>query len=72
MSLKFTAITSLVWKFPERVGSQGVQFSVAIVLTRLLSSVGFRLIAFSDCFCDDCKHIFLIMKRGLYNHAWIF
>lgn len=37
MSLKFTAIISLMRKFPERVGSQGVQFSVAIILARLLS-----------------------------------
>lgn len=69
MSLKFTAIISLMRKFPERVGSQGVQFSVAIVLTRLLSSAGFRLIAFSDCFCDDCEHIFSMITRGLYDHA---
>lgn len=33
---KKTIITSLIWKLLERIGAQGVQFIVAIVLARLL------------------------------------
>jgi O-antigen/teichoic acid export membrane protein len=45
MSLKSTVIISLFWRFLERVGTQGIQFIVAIVLARLLSPADFGIIA---------------------------
>lgn len=50
MSLKSSVITSLVWKFLERIGTQGVQFLVAIVLARLLDPADFGLIALVTVF----------------------
>jgi len=50
MSLKSSVITSLIWKFLERIGTQGVQFVVAIVLARLLSPGDFGLIALVTVF----------------------
>ena len=50
MSLKTSVITSLVWKFLERIGTQGVQFVVAIILARLLSPADFGLIALVTVF----------------------
>ena len=45
MSFRSTVIKSLAWKYLERLGTQGVQFVVAIVLARLLSPADFGLIA---------------------------
>lgn len=50
MSLKTSVITSLLWKFLERIGTQGVQFVVAIVLARLLAPADFGLIALVTVF----------------------
>jgi len=50
MSFKSSVITSLIWKFLERIGTQGVQFVVAIVLARLLSPADFGLIALVTVF----------------------
>ena len=50
MSLKSSIITSLIWKILERIGSQGVQFVVAIVLARLLAPADFGLIALVTVF----------------------
>lgn len=50
MSLKSSVITSLIWKFLERIGTQGVQFVVSIVLARLLSPADFGLIALVTVF----------------------
>lgn len=50
MSLKSSVITSLIWKFLERIGTQGVQFVVAIVLARLLAPADFGLIALVTVF----------------------
>lgn len=50
MSLKSSVITSLIWKFLERIGSQGVHFVVAIVLARLLAPADFGLIALVTVF----------------------
>lgn len=44
-SLKSKAISSLIWKFLERCGYQGVQLVVQIVLARLLLPSDFGLIA---------------------------
>ena len=45
MSSKATIISSLIWKFLERIGIQGTQFVVSIVLARLLAPENFGLIA---------------------------
>ncbi len=50
MSLKSSVISSLIWKFLERLGTQGVQFVVAIVLARLLAPADFGLIALVTVF----------------------
>ena len=34
--MKETVISSLIWKFLERLGTQGIQFVVSIILARLL------------------------------------
>ncbi|PWJ34850.1 lipopolysaccharide biosynthesis protein [Fibrobacter succinogenes] len=50
MSLKSSVVTSLVWKFLERIGTQGVSFVVAILLARLLSPKDFGLVALVTVF----------------------
>ena len=50
MSLKTSVISSLIWKFLERMGTQGVSFIVAIVLARLLSPSDFGLVALVTVF----------------------
>lgn len=50
MSTKYSVITSLIWKFLERIGTQGVQFVVAIVLARLLAPADFGMIALVTVF----------------------
>ena len=42
---KSAVISSLFWKFLERIGAQGVQFIITIILARLLSPNDFGLIA---------------------------
>ena len=50
MSFKSSIISSLLWKFLERIGTQGVQFIVAIALARLLTPSDFGLIALVTAF----------------------
>lgn len=45
MPSKASIISSLIWKFMERMGIQGTQFVVSIVLARLLAPDDFGLIA---------------------------
>jgi O-antigen/teichoic acid export membrane protein len=45
MSLKSVVLTSLIWKFMERIGAQATQFLVSIVLARLLAPEDFGLVA---------------------------
>jgi len=45
MPSKASIISSLVWKFMERMGIQGTQFVVSIILARLLAPDDFGLIA---------------------------
>lgn len=42
---KFSVISSLIWKFLERTGTQGVQFIVQIILARILAPQQFGTIA---------------------------
>ena len=50
MSLKATVLSSLVWKFLERIGTQGVSFIVAIALARMLAPADFGMIALVSVF----------------------
>jgi len=45
MPTKRSIISSLIWKFMERMGIQGTQFVVSIILARLLAPDDFGLIA---------------------------
>lgn len=74
MSLKTSVITSLLWKFLERIGTQGVQFIVAIVLARLLSPADFGLIALvtvfvtiANVFVQSGLNTALIQKKNADN-----
>ena len=48
--LKRKAVSSLVWRFMERCGAQGVSFVVSIVLARLLAPEVYGLIALVTVF----------------------
>ncbi len=74
MPLKSTVITSLIWKFLERIGTQGVQFIVAIVLARLLTPADFGLIALvtvftalANVFVQSGLNTALIQKKNADN-----
>lgn len=74
MSLKSSVITSLIWKFLERIGTQGVSFAVAIVLARLLSPADFGLIAIvtvfvtmANVFVQSGLNTALIQKKNADN-----
>lgn len=74
LSLKSNIIKSLVWKFLERIGTQGVQFIVAIVLARLLSPADFGLIALvtvfvtiANVFVQSGLNTALIQKKNADN-----
>lgn len=74
MSLKSSVITSLFWKFLERIGTQGVSFVVAIVLARLLSPADFGLIAIvtvfvtmANVFVQSGLNTALIQKKDADN-----
>ncbi len=74
MSLKSSVITSLIWKFLERIGTQGVQFIVAIVLARLLAPADFGLIALvtvfvaiANVFVQSGLNTALIQKKNADN-----
>lgn len=74
MSLKSSVISSLLWKFLERIGTQGVQFVVAIVLARLLSPADFGLIALvtvfvtiANVFVQSGLNTALIQKKNADN-----
>lgn len=74
MSFKSSVITSLIWKFLERIGTQGVQFVVAIVLARLLAPADFGLIALvtvfialANVFVQSGLNTALIQKKDADN-----
>ncbi len=74
MSLKSSVISSLFWKFFERIGTQGVQFIVAIVLARLLAPSDFGLIALvtvfiaiANVFVQSGLNTALIQKKNADN-----
>jgi O-antigen/teichoic acid export membrane protein len=49
-SLRSTTLRGLFWSFLERIGQQGVQFAISIVLARLLMPSQFGLIAMLSLF----------------------
>ena len=74
MSLKSSVITSLIWKFLERIGSQGVHFVVTVVLARLLAPTDFGLIALvtvfialANVFVQSGLNTALIRKKNADN-----
>lgn len=74
MSLRSSVITSLLWKFLERIGTQGVQFVVAIVLARILAPSDFGLIALvtvfvaiANVFVQSGLNIALVQKKNADN-----
>lgn len=74
MSLKSSVITSLVWKFLERIGTQGVSFVVAILLARLLLPKDFGLVALvtvfvsvANVFVQSGLNTALIQKKNADN-----
>lgn len=74
MSLKSSVISSLFWKFFERIGTQGVQFVVAIILARLLSPADFGSIALvtvfvavANVFVQSGLNTALIQKKDADN-----
>lgn len=67
---KFRVISSLIWKFFERGGTQGVQFVVQIVLARLLAPSDYGIlailtafIALSNVFIQSGFNTALIQKK---------
>lgn len=74
MSLKSSVITSLVWKFLERIGTQGISFVVAILLARLLSPKDFGIVALvtvfvsvANVFVQSGLNTALIQKKNADN-----
>ena len=71
---KKSIISSLIWKFLERGGTQGVQFIVSIILARLLAPADFGLIALvlvflniADVFVQSGFNMALIQKKNADN-----
>ena len=71
---KKSIISSLIWKFLERGGTQGVQFIVSIILARLLAPSDFGLIALvlvflniADVFVQSGFNMALIQKKNADN-----
>ena len=43
--MKTTVLSSLIWRFAERCGAQGISFIVTIVLARLIAPEAYGTIA---------------------------
>lgn len=74
MPSRKTILSSLLWKFLERGGTQGAQFVVSIVLARLLSPEDFGLIALviifitlANVFVQSGFNTALIQKKNADN-----
>ncbi len=70
-NLRSTVISSLVWKFLERIGTQGVQFVVSIVLARLLLPSDYGVVtmilvftAIANTFVQSGFNTSLIQKKN--------
>ena len=49
-NIKKTVVSSLAWKLLERIGTQGIQFAVQILLARILSPENYGTIALISIF----------------------
>lgn len=70
-NLKKTVISSLIWKFLERLGTQGIQFVVSIILARLLLPSDYGIItmimvftAIANAFVQSGFSTSLIQKKN--------
>jgi O-antigen/teichoic acid export membrane protein len=68
---KNKVLSSLVWKFLERVGTQGIQFVLSIILARLLTPGDYGIIALitiflalANCFVQSSFNTALIQKKN--------
>ncbi len=71
---KKNVVSSLIWKFLERSGTQGVQFVVSIILARLLAPADFGVIALvlvflniADVFVQSGFNMALVQKKNADN-----
>ena len=64
---KTKIITSLLWKFIERIGTQGIQFIVMIILARFLLPEDFGLIVVVTVFIS----IATVITQSGFNTALI-
>ena len=53
-NLKSRAISGMIWKFAEKIGTQGIQFIVQIVLARLLLPEDYGLVGLLTIFITIC------------------
>lgn len=73
-NLKNRTFTALIWSFFERIGQQGIQFVIAVILARLLTPAEFGMIAMlaifiavAQSFIDSGFGYALIQKQDA-NH----
>lgn len=64
---KFKVLSAIFWKFLERVGVQGIQFIVMIVLARMLLPEDFGLIVIVTIFISIAS----IIAQGGFNSALV-
>lgn len=56
-SLKWKTITSVIWKFVEKVAAQAIHFVVSIILARLLLPEDYSIIALVSVFITICNKL---------------
>lgn len=56
-SLKWKTITSVIWKFVEKVAAQAIHFVVSIILARLLAPEDYGIIALVSVFITICNKL---------------
>lgn len=81
VNLKSKVISSLIWKFLERIGTQGIQFIVSIILARLLLPSDYGVIsmilvflAIANVFVQNGFSTALIQKKDAddYDFSSVF
>jgi len=72
--LKQTVFSGMIWQYSQRLGTQGIQFVVSIILARLLLPSDFGLIALigvfitlSNLFIDSGFGNALIQKKEIHD-----
>ena len=56
-SLKWKTITSVIWKFTEKIAAQAIHFVVSIILARLLAPEDYGIIALVSVFITICNKL---------------